>query len=95
MDRVGISFKSPLSGDEVRERYIRPLHAALEAAKAGFYSNYLREAGEHPDGPCEHLLVFQVFDFERGLRLLRTELEKLDRPAEVHLHNLNPSDPMY
>ncbi|MCA9233830.1 MAG: hypothetical protein KDA44_00050 [Planctomycetales bacterium] len=94
MDRVGISFKSSLTGDEVRERYVRPLRAALEGAKLGFYSNYLRQ-GDNDTGPQEHLLVFQVFDFHAGLRLLRTELEKLERPDEVHLHNLNPSDPMY
>ena len=67
MDRVGISFKSTLTGDEVRERYVRPLRAALEGAKLGFYSNYLRQ-GDNDTGPQEHLLVFQVFDFHAGLQ---------------------------
>lgn len=94
MDRVGISFKSPLSSDEVRQRYIDPLRAALEAAHAGIYSNYLRQLDDRGDAP-EHLLVFQVHDFQAGLRLLRVELEKIGVPGEAHLHNLNASDPMY
>jgi hypothetical protein len=94
MDRVGISFKSPLSPDEVHERYIEPLRAALERMRAGIYSNYLRQFDDG-DGPPEHLLVFQVADFETGLRLLRVELEKIGVPGEAHLHNLNASDPMY
>jgi hypothetical protein len=94
MDRVGISFKSPLTPDEVRERYIEPLRAALEAARTGIYSNYLRQFDDR-DEPPEHLLVFQVSDFEAGLRLLRLELEKIGVPGEAHLHNLNASDPMY
>jgi hypothetical protein len=94
MDRVGISFKSPLSADEVRERFIEPLRDALETTRAGIYSNYLRQLDDD-DGPPEHLLVFQVRDFQEGLRLLRLELEKIGVPGEAHLHNLNPSDPMY
>ncbi|MBX3425618.1 MAG: hypothetical protein KF688_08065 [Pirellulales bacterium] len=95
MERVGVSFKSSLTGDEVRERYVQPLRAALEAAQAGYYSNYLRQPDDDPDRPSEHLLMFMVRDFQVGLRLLRTELEKLERPGDVQLHNLNPSDPMY
>ncbi len=94
MDRVGISFKSPLSADEVRQRFIAPLRAALESERAGIYSNYLRQPDDN-DGVTEHLLVFQVRDFQEGLRLLRLELEKIGVPGEAHLHNLNPSDPMY
>jgi hypothetical protein len=94
MDRIGISFKSPLSGDQVRERFIAPLRAAIERERAGIYSNYLRQLDEN-DGPPEHLLVFQVRDFQEGLRLLRLELERIGVPGEAHLHNLNPSDPMY
>lgn len=94
MDRVGISFKASLTGDEVREQYVRPLRTALESAHAGIYSNYLRQGDDEPGAP-EHLLVFQVRDFRAGLHLLRMEMEKLQRPAEVHFHNLNPSEPLY
>jgi len=94
MDRVGISFKSPLSPDEVRTRFIDPLRAALEGSRAGIYSNYLRQLD--PDGaPPEHLLVFQVHNFQQGLRLLRVTLEKIGVPGEALFHNLNASDPMY
>ena len=94
MDRVGISFRSSLSADDVRQRYIAPLREALEAARAGIYSNYLRQLDEN-DGPPEHLLVFQIHEFEAGLRLLRTTMETLGPPRGTTLHNLNVSDPMY
>jgi len=94
MHRIGISFKSSMSPEEVRECYVQPLREAVESARAGFYSNYLRQADE--DGPrAEHLLVFQVRDFQAGLRLLRVELEKIGVPGEAHFHNLDPSEPMY
>ena len=51
MNRIGISFKSPLSPDDVLGRYIRPLRDALEADRAGFYSNYLRQAEADPAAP--------------------------------------------
>jgi hypothetical protein len=90
MDRVGVAFQSALTADEVRTRYIAPLHQALEEAR----SNYLRQLDDN-DGPPEHLLVFQIHNFEAGLRLLRTTMEKLGPPPGTTLHNLNASDPMY
>jgi hypothetical protein len=95
MNRIGISFKSPLSPEEVRERFIQPLREAIEGARAGFYSNYLRQADDDAEAAAEHLLVFQVHDFQAGLRLLRIELEKIGVPGHAHFHNLDPSEPMY
>jgi hypothetical protein len=95
MNRIGISFKSPLTPDEVRTRFIEPLRGRLEAEHAGIYSNYLRQIEADPSAPAEHLLVFQVRDFQDGLRLLRMELEKIGVPGEATFHNLDPSDPMY
>jgi hypothetical protein len=95
MDRVGISFKSPLTPDEVQTRYIWPLRDALESAHAGIYSNYLRQTDADPDAPAEHLLVFQVRDFQAGLHLLRMKIEELGAPEGMMLHNLEPSEPMY
>lgn len=94
MDRVGISFKSALSADEIRAQYIEPLRDALESARAGIYSNYLRQADEDAE-PAEHLLVFQVRDFQTGLQLLRVTIQGLGAPEGMMLHNLDPSDPMY
>lgn len=95
MDRIGVSFKSTLSPDEVREAYIRPLRRAVEDARAGVYSNYLHQADADPAQPAEHLLVFVVRDFEQGLRLIRMEMENLPRAEGLAFHNLNPSDPAY
>lgn len=95
MDRVGVSFKSPLKAEEIRARYIEPLRSALESDHAGFYSNYLRQADANDQAPAEHLLVFQVRDFQTGLRRLRTTLETLDPPEGLAFHNLDPSEPMY
>jgi hypothetical protein len=94
MDRIGISFKSSLSSEDVRQRFIEPLRGVLEGEGAGIYSNYLRQL-DPDDGPPEHLLVFQVRDFQSGLRLLRVELQKIGVPGEAHFHNLNASNPMY
>jgi len=94
MDRVGISFKSALSANEIRARYIAPLREALESARAGIYSNYLRQADENTE-PAEHLLVFQVRDFQSGLQLLRVTMQGLGPPEGLMLHNLDPSDPLY
>ncbi len=95
MDRVGVSFKSPLTADEIRQRYIQPLREAIETPRAGIYSNYLRQADADPAAPAEHLLMFQVLDFEQAIRLLRLALESLGPPHEVRFHNLDPSQPMY
>jgi hypothetical protein len=96
MHRVGISFQSELTADEVRQQFINPLRAALEEAHGGIYSNYLRQLDDNGgDGPAEHLLVFQLFDFEEGLRLLRVTLEKIGVPGEASFHNLDPTQPMY
>lgn len=96
MHRVGISFRSELSADDVRQQFINPLRAALEEARGGIYSNYLRQLDDgEGDGPAEHLLVFQLFDFEEGLRLLRVALEQIGVPGEASFHNLDPSQPMY
>jgi hypothetical protein len=94
MNRVGISFRSVLSPDEVRQKYIEPLRTALENARRGIYANYLRQQDDGDAAP-EHLLVFHVNDFEDGLRLLRVTLEKIGIPGEASFHNLDPSDPMY
>jgi len=95
VDRVGISFKSTQSPDQLRRTYVQPLRAALELARAGIYSNYLRQADQNPNEPAEHLLVFEVNDFKAGLHLLRTEMEKIGPPEGMLLHNLNPSSPEY
>jgi hypothetical protein len=94
MDRIGVSFKSSLSPDQVREQYVQPLAAALEEVHAGIYVNYLRQHEEGADVP-EHLLMFQVRDFQHGLRLLRMTLEEIGAPEGMAFHNLNPSEPMY
>lgn len=95
MDRVGISFKSALSSDEVRARYIQPLREALESSRGGIYSNYLRQADADSPEPAEHLLVFQVREFQAGLQLLRVAMQEIGPPEGMTLHNLDPSDPMY
>ena len=98
MDSVGVAFKSRLSGDQVRERYVRPLREALEDARAGIYTNYLRL----PDGdawtPTQSPTTCWCFwwrDFEAGLRLLRMTLQGLAPADEISLHNLNPSPMPY
>ncbi|TWU29988.1 hypothetical protein [Bythopirellula polymerisocia] len=94
MDKVGISFCSTLSAEEVRAKYINPLRSALRLAKAGIYSNHLRQVDPQAT-TTEHLLVFEVHRFKEGLRILRTELEKVGVPEGLALHNLNPSQPGY
>ncbi len=94
MDRVGVLFKSALSADDVQSRYIAPLRVEVESARAGIYSNYLRQFDEN-EGPPEHLIIFQVRDFQAGLRLLRTAIEELGAPPGTTFHNLNASDQMY
>ncbi len=95
MHKLGISFRSALTPDEVREKYIRPLRAALKEAKAGIYSNHLRQVDPDSSEATEHLLVFEIQDFKVGLRVLRVELEKLGVPGEVQFQNLDPSKPGY
>ena len=95
MDKIGISFRSELSDKEVRRLYIGPLRAQLEEQKAGIYVNYLRQVDPDEIEPTEHLLVFEVHDFKKGLRVLRLELEQLGMPEGTQLQNLNPSSPGY
>lgn len=93
MEKIGISFRSNLTADQVRERFVTPLRSALDRDSAGIYSNYLRQVD--PDEPTEHLLVFEVHDFKEGLRLLRLELQTLGLAEELQFHNLNSSSPGY
>ena len=95
MERVGISFRSTLTPDEVRELSINPFRAALERDRAGIYSNYLRQVDPEAIEPTEHLLVFQINDFKAGLRCLRLEAEKIGMPEDLSFQNLNPSQPGY
>jgi hypothetical protein len=95
MYKIGLSFRSTLSPEEVRATYINPLRAALRHEKAGIYSNHLRQVDPQTVDTFEHLLVFEVNDFEKSLRLLRLELEKVGPPENVQFHNLNPSQPGY
>ncbi|MGI9428182.1 MAG: hypothetical protein ACR2NM_05960 [Bythopirellula sp.] len=95
MHKVGISFRSALSAQEVREKYIRPLRTALSDEQAGIYSNYLRQVDPDSEDATEHLIIFELQDFKIGLRLLRVELEKIGTPGEVQFQNLNPSKPGY
>ncbi len=95
MHKVGIAFRSALTPDEVRDKYIRPLRAALKETHAGIYSNHLRQVDPDSTEATEHLLIFEVQDFKAGLRVLRLELEKLGIPGEVQLQNLDPSKPGY
>ena len=95
LDKIGISFRSLLSAEQVSDTYIQPLRAALKRNHDGIYSNYLRQVDPAADVPTEHLLVFEVNDFKVGLRTLRTELEKLGVPAGAQFQNLNPSTPGY
>jgi hypothetical protein len=95
VDKVGISFRSTLSHDEVCQRYVNPLRAALEREAAGIYSNYLRQVDPDAVKPTEHLLVFEVRDFKAGLRCLRLEAERLGMPKDLSFQNLNPSEPGY
>ena len=91
MDKVGISFRSPITPDEVLEKYVKPLRTALQKSSAGIYANYLRQVDLDAIEPTEHLLVFEVHDFKTGLRLLRLELEQLGMLEGMQFQNLNPS----
>lgn len=95
MDKVGISFRSSLTADQVREQYIRPLRAVLKEATAGIYTNYLRQVDPDSSDGTEHLLIFELQDFKAGLRLMRVELERIGLPGDVQFQNLSPSQPGY
>lgn len=95
MHKIGLSFRSTLSSEEVRAKYINPLRALLRHEKAGIYSNHLRQVDPQSVDTFEHLLVFEVPDFEKSLRLLRLELEKISPPDGAQFHNLDPSHPGY
>jgi hypothetical protein len=95
MNKIGLSFRSDLSPEDVRATYINPLRAALRREKAGIYSNHLRQVDPQSVDTFEHLLVFEVNDFEKALRLLRMELTTIGKPAAAQFHNLDPSQPGY
>ena len=95
MQRVGVSFKSSLPNSEIQRLYIQPLREALETPRLGIYSNHVAHLEADPAESVEHLLIFNVFDFEQSLRQLRTTIETLGPPEEVRFHNLDPSEPIY
>jgi len=95
LHKIGLAFRSKLTSAEVQETFIAPLRVALQESQAGIYSNYLRQVDPDNAQPTEHLLIFEVHDFKQGLRLLRTELEKIGPPQEVQFQNLNPSSSGY
>jgi hypothetical protein len=95
MDRVGLSFRSDLTSEQVRKQFVEPLRSMLETERAGIYSNYFHQDRDDPHQPTEHMLVFEVNEFKIGLRLLRTEAVKLGIGDGLLLHNLNPTEPPY
>lgn len=95
LHKVGVSFRSTLTADEVREKYIRPLRAALKEESAGIYTNYLRQVDPDASKETEHLIVLELQDFKVGLRLLRLKMEELGLPSDVQFQNLSPSQPGY
>ncbi len=95
MHKIGLSFRSTLSPEEVRAKYINPLRAVLRHEKAGIYSNHLRQVDPQTVDTFEHLLVFEVGDFEKALRILRLELNEIGPPEAAQFHNLDPSQPGY
>ena len=95
MDKIGISFRSTMTPDEVRDTYIHPLREALQQAAAGIYSNYLRQVDPDEIAPTEHLLIFEVRDFKIGLHTLRVAMQNLQLPEGIQFQNLNPSPPPY
>lgn len=95
MHKIGLSFRSTLSPEDVRAKYINPLRNKLRHEKAGIYSNHLRQVDPQSVDTFEHLLVFEVNDFENALRLLRVELNNIGPPEGAQFHNLDPSQPGY
>jgi hypothetical protein len=96
LQRVGVSFRSPLSPSDVRQEVIAPLRAAVESSAAGIYSNYMHQADASPEArDAEHLIVFEVQDFKEGLRVLRVAAQGLPLAVAWQFHNLNPSQPLY
>lgn len=95
MHKIGLSFRSTLSPEEVRTKYINPLRSVLRHEKAGIYSNHLRQVDPQSVDTFEHLLVFEATDFEKALRILRLELNTIGPPENAQFHNLNPSQPGY
>ena len=95
MEKVGVSFYSTLTTEELKAKFIQPLRATIERDHTGIYSNHLRQIDPEESGTVEHLLIFEVHDFKEGLRVLRLELSKLGDLAEFRFHNLNPSEPSY
>lgn len=95
MYKVGLSFRSHLTPEEVTTRYIHPLRDALQRNSQGIYSNYLRQVDPDAIEPTEHLIVFEVSDFKAGLRCLRLQAEQIGLPADFAFQNLNPSEPGY
>ena len=95
MHKIGLSFRSKLNSEEVRTIYINPLRAMLRNEKAGIYSNHLRQVDPESADTFEHLLVFEVQEFEKAIRLLRMELESIGPPDAAQFHNLDPSQPGY
>ena len=79
MDKVGISFRSPITPDEVLEKYVKPLRTALQKSSAGIYANYLRQVDLDAIEPTEHLLVFEVHGLEAGEVLLVPRASGQDR----------------
>lgn len=96
MNKIGVAFRSSLTPDQVREKYIGPLREALRDEQIGIYTNYLRQVDpQHETEESEHLIIFEVKEFKAALRLLRLELQQIGMPAEVQFQNLNPSQPGY
>lgn len=95
MDKIGIALRSEKSAESLRDDVIEPLRTALKEEKAGIYTNYLRQHDPDSEEPTEHLIVFEVNDFKKGIRVLRLTLDKLNLLEKVQFQNLNPSTPGY
>lgn len=100
MYRIGVSIRSAHDRDTVHRNYIKPLQRQMRRDNIGYWSNHLvEEEGNRHDPTAsplrDHLLLFQVYDFKRGVNFLRSTLQDLHCPRSTSFIDLTDSLHLY
>ena len=100
MYRIGVSIFSAHDRTAVQSSYVKPVRKSMAEERIGFWSNHLVEGhGDRIDPTASplrnHLLLFDVYDFKRGINFLRESFSGLQCPPTTEFIDLTDCQPLY
>ena len=100
MHRIGVSIFSAHDRSTVLASYVKPVRKSMMDKRIGFWANHLVEGRGSSIDPTanplrNHLLMFDVFDFKRGVNFLRESFSGLQCPPSTAFIDLTSGELLY